>query len=415
MIDLALLETVINEQREEFNQIDISVQRDIDYKSYMKSELIVVITGVRRSGKSTLLRQFAGKDKKFAYLNFDDERLLNFSVSDFSSLMLLWQKHAPFKSIYLDEIQNVPQWERFVRRVAEQGYKVYVTGSNSKMLSSELSTHLTGRYRQIELFPFSFREILKYKKISLEKLPATTAKQAQILQLFDEYLQEGGFPYYLKVKERDFVSMLYENILYKDVLYRFAIRDKKQFRELANYAMTNIGKEFSYENIAKTLQMKSSMTVKNHLSNMEEAYLIFQVPKYDFSLKKQHVSNKKMYTVDNGLRNTVAFYFSEDRGRLLENAVFLELKRRGGEIFYHKDKRECDFVVRRGAPITEAFQVCEQLTPENRPREIEGLLEALTRYKLPKGVVITKNFEGMEKYDKKEICFIPAWKWFLAV
>ncbi|MDR3188326.1 MAG: ATP-binding protein, partial [Prevotellaceae bacterium] len=362
----------------------------------------------------TLLRQFAAKDKNFCYLNFDDERLINFDVSDFSMLMLLWQKQGDFKTIYLDEVQNVPQWERFVRRIRDEGYKVFITGSNSKLLSSELGTHLTGRYRQIELYPFSFNEYLQLCKLSTKNI-TTTTKQAKILHAFDTYLLHGGFPYYCKTKERSFLSMLYDNIIYKDVLFRFAIREKKAFRELANYAMTNIAKEFSYENLAKTLQFKSSTTVKDYLLNMEDTYLFYMLPKYDFSLKKQHVSNKKLYTIDNGLRNTVAFSFSEDSGRLLENAVFIDLKRRnsGSELYFHRDKRECDFIVRDGASIVQAVQVCDQLTPENRQREIEGLLEALERYKLPRGTLVTKDTELTEKHGNKYIDIIPAWKWFL--
>ena len=209
--------------------------------------------------------------------------------------------------------------------------------------------------------------------------------------------------------------MLYDNILYKDVLFRFAIREKKAFRELANYAMTNVGKEFSYENLAKTLQLKSSTTVKDYLSNMEEAYLLYMLSKYDFSLKKQHVSNKKLYAIDNGLRHLVAISFSGDSGRLLENAVFIELKRRNSEseLYFHRDKRECYFILRKGASIVQAVQVCEQLTPENRQREIGGLLEALERYKLPRGAIVTKDAELTEKHGKKHVDIVPAWKWFL--
>jgi predicted AAA+ superfamily ATPase len=414
MVNLSTLEIVVNEQHARFKRQDLSVPREIDYEACLKTELVVVITGIRRSGKSTLLRQFAAKDKNFCYLNFDDERLIGFDVSDFAILMLLWQKQGNFKTIYLDEVQNVPQWERFVRRVHDEGYKVFVTGSNSKLLSSELGTHLTGRYRQIELFPFSFREYLQLCKVSTKNI-ATTTKQAKILHAFDAYLLHGGFPYYCKTKERSFLTMLYDNILYKDVLFRFAIREKRAFRELANYAMTNITKEFSYESLAKNLQLKSSTTVKDYLSNMEEAYMLCMLSKYDFSLKKQHVSNKKLYAIDNGLRNIVAFSFSGDSGRLLENAVFIELKRRnnGNELYFHRDKRECDFIVRSGASIVQVVQVCEQLTPENRQREVDGLLEALERYKLPRGAIITKDTELTEKHGKKHVDVVPAWKWFL--
>jgi predicted AAA+ superfamily ATPase len=414
MVNLSTLEIVVHEQQARFKRQDVSVLREVDYEACLKTELVVAITGIRGSGKSTLLRQFAAKDKNFCYLNFDDERLISFDVNDFAALMLLWQKQGNFHAIYLDEVHNVPQWERFVRRVHDEGYKVFITGSSAKLLSSELGAHLTGIYRKVELFPFSFSEYLQLCKISTQNIAATT-EQAKILRAFDAYLLQGGLPYYCKTKERSFLTMLYDNILYKDVLFRFAIREKRAFRELASYAMTNIAKEFSYENLAKNLQLKSSATVKDYLSNMEEAYMLCTLPKYDFSLKKQHVSNKKLYATDNGLRSIAAFSFPGDSGRLLENAVLIELKRRnsGSELYFHKDKRECDFIVRSGSSIVQAVQVCEQLTPENRQRAIGGLLEALERYKLPRGAIITKDTELTEKHGKKHVDTVPAWKWFL--
>ena len=408
-MNISLLETVVFEQKDFFSKEDLSVPRSVNFNEYIETEQIIVISGVRRSGKSTLLRQFASHFSDYRYLNFDDERLIRFEVDDFADLMLLWQKQGDFKTVFLDEIQNVQQWERFVRRIFNEGYKIFITGSNSKLLSGELGTHLTGRHKTIELFPFSFVELLRMKKIDPENIK-TTARQATLIAAFDEYLLEGGFPYYCKTREKDFLTLLYDNILYKDVLFRFAIREKRTFRELANFALSNIGKEFSYENIAKTLNIKSNTTVKNYLDNMEEAYLIFTLPKYDFSLKRQYTSNKKMYVIDNGLRNNVSFYFSEDKGRLLENLVFLELKRRGGDVFYHKDKRECDFLVHRGTQITEAVQVCFDMNENNAERELDGLLEAMTYYDLEKGILVTQNQKDSFKKENKEIIIIPAYE-----
>ncbi|MCL1932961.1 MAG: ATP-binding protein [Candidatus Azobacteroides sp.] len=410
-MDLSALETVVFDQKELFAKEDTSVPRAIDYDNYIGTEQIVVISGIRRSGKSTLLRQFASHFTGYRYLNFDDDRLIRFEVDDFSNLMLLWQKQGDFNTVFLDEIQNVFQWERFVRRIYNEGYKVFITGSNSKLLSSELSTHLTGRHKTIELFPFSFVEFSVMKKIAYENIK-TTPEKAKLLAAFDEYLLEGGFPYYCKTKEKDFLTLLYDNILYKDVLFRFTIRDKRSFRESANFVLTNIGKEFSYENIAKTLNIKSSSTVKMYLDYMEEAYLIFTLSKYDFSLKKQYTSNKKLYVIDNGLRNNVAFSFSSDKGRLLENAVFLELKRRGGNIYFHRDKKECDFLIQQGTRITEAVQVCYELNDENKDREMKGLLEAMNYYQLETGTIITRSQSSAETFANKNIRIVPSWKWF---
>jgi predicted AAA+ superfamily ATPase len=411
MVELSILETVIFEQRELFDSEKNNVPRKIEHKDYIETEQVVVISGVRRSGKSVLLRQFAEHFENYRYLNFEDERLVNFEVGDFANLMLLWQKQGDFKTIFLDEIQNVPQWERFVRRIFNEGYKIFITGSNSKLLSGELATHLTGRHKTIELFPFSFEEYLILKEIP--QSAKTTTEKARLLASFDEYLSGGGFPYYCKTGERDFLILLYNNILYKDVLFRFAIREKRTFREVANFALTNIGKEFSFENIAKTLNIKSNASVKKYLDNMEEAYLVFTLPKYDFSLKKQYTSNKKVYVIDNGLRNNVAFHFWDDNGKLLENAVFLELKRRGGDIYFHKDKRECDFIVQRGTKIVEVIQVCYNLTPENQEREYGGLREAMNYYHLEKGTIVTYNQFQSEQIEDKTIEIVPAWKWLI--
>ena len=408
-MDISTLETVVFEQKEFFSKEDTSIPRIVDFNEYIKTEQITIISGVRRSGKSTLLRQFASYFKEYRYLNFDDERLVRFEVDDFANLMLLWQKQGNFNTIFLDEIQNVPQWERFVRRIFNEGYKVFITGSNSKLLSGELGTHLTGRHKTIELFPFSFVETLILKKIDHNHVVSTSQKAA-LLAAFDEYLLEGGFPYYCKTREKDFLILLYENILYKDVLFRFAIREKRTFRELANFALSNMGKEFSYENVAKTLNVKSNTTVKNYLDNMEEAYLIFTLSKYDFSLKKQYTSNKKIYVIDNGMRNNVAFYFSEDKGRLLENIVFLELKRRGGDIYFHKDKKECDFVVHRGTQITEAIQVCFELNDSNKERELNGLLEAMDYYDLKTGIIVTQNQKQVYELNNRQINILPAYE-----
>jgi predicted AAA+ superfamily ATPase len=411
-MNLLTLETVVFEQKELFLKEDRTIPRNINFNQYIDTELIIVISGVRRTGKSTLLRQFASHYTDFRYLNFDDERLISFEVDDFANLMLLWQKQGNFNTIFLDEVQNVPQWERFVRRIFNEGYKIFITGSNSKLLSGELGTHLTGRHKIIELFPFSFSELLILKQIDYSHIKTTTQKAA-LLAAFDEYLFEGGFPYYSKTREKDFLILLYDNILFKDVLFRFAIREKRTFRELANYALTNIGKEFSYKNISQILNIKSISTVKNYLDNMEDAYLIFTLQKFDFSLKKQYTSNKKMYVIDNGLRNNVAFCFSDDKGRLLENIVFLELKRRGGNLFFHKDKKECDFLVQIGTRITQAIQVCFELNEENKEREFEGLLEALNYYNLSQGVIVTQNQKEEHEVAGKQIHVAPAYQFLL--
>lgn len=398
MITNQELEFIISDQREMFLSRASGVMRRIDTDVYLSSEQIVIVSGIRRCGKSTLLRQFAQRlGDDFVYANFDDERMLHFDVSDFAGLLTYWHKQSDSRTVIMDEIQNIPQWERFVRRIHDEGYKVFISGSNSKLLSGELGTHLTGRYKLIELYPFSFREYIDFAGIAVKK---TTTSLAALSKAFDDYLLQGGFPLYCLSKDDDVLTTLYENILYKDILFRYSIQEKKAFRELANYALSNIGKEFSYRNISRLLGIKSDTSTKNYLSYMEEAFLLFQLPKYDYSLKKQYVSNKKIYCIDNGLRNRVSFRFSEESGRLLENMVFIELRRRGYRVYFHKESKECDFVCLRSNAVVNVIQVCDYLSPENKNRETEGLAEAMNTYKLPEGYIITRG--------KPETISLPA-------
>jgi len=411
MISLAVLEDIIEDQLARFRAKETGIPREIDFQKYIKTKQITAIAGIRRGGKSTLLLQFSKKYRSFYYINFDDERLIDFTVKDFDNLMLAFQKKYEAKAIFLDEIQNIDKWERFARRLYEEGYKIFLTGSNAKLLSSELATHLTGRYFKIELYPFSFREFLTAKSIDYQKKGSET--RAAVLREFDAYEAGGGFPEYVKYDDPEFVQRIYEDVLYRDLLTRFGIRDVKAFKHLAKFLFSNISKEISYNGLKNTLGFKSVMSVKNYIEYMEQSYLVIELYKYDFSLKKQLVSGRKIYAIDNGMRNTIAYFTSQDEGRLLENLVFLELKRRGREIYYFKNKRECDFIVREKSAITEAIQVTAHFNINNREREVDGLLEAMDAFALKKGLILTQDAEDLLKIDSKNIIVKPIYKWLL--
>ncbi|MEI7621326.1 MAG: ATP-binding protein [Candidatus Moraniibacteriota bacterium] len=412
MLEIAFLENIIIDQAETFKSKKLGTLRDVDFKQYLKTKQITVISGIRRSGKSVLLKQFSKHYKNFYYLNFDDERLIDFSVTDFQNLMVAFRKQFETKVIFLDEIQNVPKWERFVRRLFEEGYKIFLTGSNAKLLSGELATHLTGRYLKIELYPFSFQEFLRFHDSSF--LPKGTKQEVEIQKYFKQYLFGGGFPEFVKTKNAEISRQIFEDIVYRDLLSRFKIRETKNFKLLVNYLFTNVASQTSYNSLKILLNIKSATTVKNYIEFIGESYLAFELMKYDFSLKKQYVSNKKIYAIDNGLRNSVVFSFSEDIGKMLENMVFIELKRRGADIFYFKDKKECDFVIRKGLKITEAIQVTRSLAdPKTAEREIVGLLEAMEKFKLKTGLIITESQEEEKVIAGKKIKIVPAWKWLL--
>jgi len=355
--------------------------------------------------------QFSQQFSDFHFVNFDDERFLNFEVDDFQTLMTVLHKRSESKIVFFDEIQNIPFWERFVRRLHDQNYKIFITGSNANLLSSELSTHLTGRYLKIELYPFSFIEYLNFKNIDFKNL--TTQKISNILINFDEFLNFGSFPEWLKNKNTESIQLIYENIIYRDIITRYKIQEVKTFKQISQFLMTNIAKEFTYQSIAKSLEIKSNSTVKNYIEFLESVYMMFEIYKYDYSLKKQFVNTKKIYTIDNGLRNRVAFMFSADLGRLFENIIFIELKRRQKNVYFFKNKNECDFIIEESNCITNAIQVCYMLDESNEKREINGLLEAATFFKLNKATLISYNTETTKIIENISINIIPAWKWLL--
>lgn len=411
-MELTQIEDIVNDQIAFFLKKDRGLERDIDFKEYIASKQIIVISGVRRSGKSTLLKQISLKIPQFYYINFDDERLINFTVQDFNTLIILWKKKFHSKYILIDEIQNISNWERFVRRVHDEGYKLFITGSNAKLLSSELSTHLTGRYKKMELFPFSFKEFAGWNKVDISNSPTSETK-AKILKLFDEYVIHGGFPEYVKYKDNEYLKRIYEDIIYRDIITRFGIKEVKSFRELTNYIFTNFTKEASYNTLKNMLGIKTTMSVRAYVGFLEESYLIFELFKYDFSLKKQYISDKKLYVIDNGIRNATAFYFSADRGRLLENLVYIELKRRGKNLYYFKDKFECDFLIQEKNNIVQALQVTRKIEQTNEKREFNGLINALDRLNIKNGLILTENQNEIRTVGSHKIIIKPIWQWLL--
>jgi len=413
MITASQLEELVHTQKEMFLAKDPGIPRTIDFARITKTGAIIVITGIRRCGKSTLLRQLSARYDDFLYINFDDDRLMDFTVADFPVLMLVFEKTLPgIKTLFIDEIQNVSGWERFIRRIHDEGYKVFLTGSNANLLSQELGTRLTGRYTAITLFPFSFQEVLQFRSISTGRI--TAKSRAAILAEFDRYLAGGGFPDYLKSGDPEYLKRIYDDILYRDIVSRFGIREVKGFRQLARYLVTNTANPATYNALKNTLGFKSVVSVRDYVGFLEHAYLIFEIFRHDFSLKKQYVSDKKLYCIDTGLRNAVAFRFSDDKGRLLENLVLIELLRRNKSVYFFKNPKECDFVIEDRGKITSAIQVCYELTRENRDRELGGLLGAMQVHGLEEGLILTYLQEETITQDGFTIRVMPAWKWLIS-
>lgn len=412
LIPYPVLRSILIDQLRRFSTMDQGIPRRIDLGHYLNHTHIVVISGVRRAGKSTLLRQIAENFSSYLYLNLDDDRLSGMTVTDLAEVIRIFEEILPgVRVICIDEIQNVLQWERFVRRIHDEGYRIFITGSNASLLSAELGTRLTGRYVQITLWPMGFDEICRFYGVS--HYPAGSQEEAEINRLFARYLEWGGFPGYLKVEDPIALQQVYEDIIYRDVISRYGIRATLVFRDLARYLFTNLTREMSYNGLAKSTLINSPMTVRSWTGYLEESYLIRSCLQFDYSLKKQHAKTRKFYGIDTGMRNMVGFRFSDDTGMLLENIVWLELIRRGHEVFWYKGKNECDLLAFQHSELALAVQVSAYLTDENRKREISGLIEAMNRFNIKKGLILTMREFQEELIDDRVIQILPVWHWIL--
>jgi hypothetical protein len=255
--------------------------------------------------------------------------------------------------------------------------------------------------------------VLTLRGVAHDKISASV--KARLLKEFDGYLKYGGFPEYLKYDDEEFLKRTFDDIVYRDIVQRFGIRDVKSFRQVAHYIFSNVTSELSYNAMASMVGIKSAMTVRNYCGYLEESYLIFELFRYDYSVKRQNLSNKKMFVVDNGMRNVASFHFSEDLGKLLENLVFVELRRRGKQLFFHRGRHECDFLVEEKGKIAEAIQVCYSLDRQNSGREKSGLKEVMKKFSLKEGTVITYSHEEAEETPDGAIRVVPAWKWLLGI
>ncbi len=359
-----------------------------------------LLTGVRRSGKSTLLKQLMRHHGSMNYFNFEDSRTAGFELNDFLVLEELFSELPGSKPVlFFDEIQNVPGWERFVRDAVDRKKTVVITGSNANLLSMELGTKLTGRHLDYEVFPFSYGEFLTY----LNLMPGSDS--------FLSYLTEGGFPGYLSLGKKEMLSTLVSDILIRDIFSRYNLRNQDVYRRIVQYLLSNTGKEVSFNNLKNTFEIGSASSVMDFLNYLTDAYLLFLVPRYDTSLKVQARNPRKVYAIDQGLVNFSSVSGSPDRGRLLENTVYLQLRRLGYEIWYFKGKRECDFICRNDKKVFSAIQVSWQLEQQNEKREIEGLLEAMNQLNLSEGTIITFDQEDKIVKEGKTIRLIPGWKW----
>src|SRR3989344_3544353 len=403
-----------------------SLQRDLEVPATKK---ITSLVGSRRAGKTFYFYQLMKKlvetnklpKERIVYINFEYDRLFPLTITDLDDLIEAYYELYPANKgkqicFFFDEIQNIKDWEVFVRRLDDkEKASIFVTGSSSKLLSKEIATSLRGRTLTFQLFPLNFREFLRFQKIELEKDFEYSSARFRVKKAFEEYLEYGGFPEVAleeKPLKQKILNSYFEMSIYRDLVERFARRNTALLKSLAKYLITNVSTVFSinayYRSISKEMPAGKD-TILEYLSHLEDINLIYLLPVFSYSVKKQQLNPKKVYCVDNGLRNAVAFKFSKDEGRLAENLVFIELQRQEKEIFYWKNKNEVDFIIKNKDSSLEAINVC--YSNEISEREAKGLHEFKKEFKKTKKLtLITKGTE------KKEhgINFIPLWKWLLS-
>ena len=398
--------TILNQRAERDELLSRPYQQrhtKYDADELLQNPLIKLITGPRRVGKSVFaLLMLQGKN--FAYLNFDDNQLLEKWDEDLA-MSALDDVYPDYDFMLLDEIQNLPDWDLWVSKLYRRGKNLIITGSNAKMLSSEMATVLTGRYLQIEMLPFSLEETMSWKNISTDR----EEQAAQVIMLADDYMRNGGYPETIPSRSitKSYLSTLFDSILLKDVAQRHKVRNTNDLYNLATYLLSNFCNPISANELAGELGMSSVATTKKFCDYLNEPYLFFYLPRFNNKLKLMNKAPKKVYVVDNGFVQSTAFNLSENLGRLLENQVFVELLRRGyipGQtLFYYRTRndKEIDFVTRKGAKVEQLIQVCYDMTSEKtRKRELDALTEAAEELHCENLLTITNSQE--EKIEWKD-------------
>jgi len=400
MLGKELLKEIIESQRKWILTVKTGIKREKLQEIKIRKTFVLVVSGIRRCGKSTFLNQVSKLQRTFYYLNLEDPRLNGFELNDFNRVDEIFKELYGKGGVYFfDEIQNIKQWEKFIRYIADKGEKIMITGSNASLLSRELGTRLTGRHLTTELFPFSYREFLSFLNLN----PS--------FESYEKFLFKGGFPEYLGGENVEILNELLNDVLMRDIAVKFGIKNTQILKKLAIYLITSVGKEFSYNKLKKIFNIKSVQTCIDYISYFEDAYLVFSVPKFSYSYKKQQISPKKIYSIDNGFSSANSFSFSKDKGKMLENSVFLELRKKYKNIFYFQEENECDFIIKYREKIIKAIQVCYDLNEDNKTREINGLRKAMKKFNLNQGIILTFNQEDEINVDEGKILILPVWKW----
>ncbi|MGI0141156.1 MAG: ATP-binding protein [Candidatus Micrarchaeales archaeon] len=409
------------DMRREFNEGNI-VERELQLPKNQPAKGVVnIIAGPRRAGKSIFAFQLC-TGKKFGYVNFEDERL-NVDGSELNRVLeAVYSLKGRTDLLIFDEIQNIDGWERFITRLSP-AHKIIITGSNARLMSKDLATFLTGRHIDYELFPFSFREYLLYTNKKFQNTDITlTERRAQMYNLLNKYVREGGFPLSVKLG-RQLLLDLYKDIIERDILAKNHVKYSAKLRELSKYLISNYSSEISYNKLSNIFGIKGNHTVANWIQYIRNAYLIFTLERFSYKLKEQSMAPKKIYCIDTGMINAIAFRSSEDRGRMMENLVAIELLRRRGylhnstEIYYWKDhsQNEVDFVVKKARKVIQLIQVTyasDKKGIENR--ELGSLAKASKELHCKDLLVISWDYDDVIRHSDAEVKIQSILRWLLS-
>ena len=445
LIDKNEILTILNDWNFWQQDLEIGIKRKTylpRIKNHVQTNQIIVITGARRSGKSFIMRQLAKElmnqgllASQILMINFEDPRWPKLDTKILQSIYETYLEDLNPKSrpyIFLDEIQEVKDWEKWALTMRElQKAKIILSGSNAKLLSQELATLLTGRHLDTTVFPLSFREFLEFKNVKIKNQLDLINQRIAVKRLLSEYLEFGSFPEVVLSKVKQEILLRYfDDILHKDLIKRYKIRKIQSLKSLTKFYLSNVSCLITFNSLEKFLNI-SNDSIEKFSDYLSSAYLIFFLKRFSFKVREQEKSPRKVYAIDTGLANTIGFRFSENRGRILENIVFLELRRQQAvetnlELYFWKDQRhrEVDFVIKQNLKIKQLIQVCYNIEDyDTKKREIRSLLKASKELKCSNLLIITDDYEADlpaealakagEKINGKSIKFIPLWKWLL--
>ena len=413
------MKTIVLNQRMERDELlsrpYLTRRSSLDTNALLDSHLIKLITGPRRVGKSTQALLML-RDKNFAYLNFDNQQLLD--AWDANLVMRMLDDVYPgYDYLLLDEVQNLEAWDMWVSELFRHGKNLVITGSNAKMLSSEMATVLTGKYVQVEMLPFSLEEFFDWNKLDLHHLESEHSTEGKVLT--DDYLRYGGYPEVVASRQltRSYLDTLFDSIVWKDVAKRHRVRNITDLNNLALYLVSNFCNPLSANELAEVLGLLSVNTVKKYMDYLHEPYLFYYLSRYNNKLKLMQKAPRKVYVVDNGFVVSKAFSVTDNLGRLLENQVFIELVRRGYDteksMFYYRSRndKEVDFVLRNGAHIERLVQVCfDMSSPKTERREIDSIVECAGELRCDNLTIVTYDDERTIEKDGYKISVVPIGK-----